>query len=229
MEHLKHLDLSFNAIEHIAVRTFASMPNLEKVYLHRNPWIPKFYYDNQEFQSNTRLVLLTYAHELYCNRTTIGRPLSADECCQFAQSESCHQVALINETSLKHDETLVSYVTSDFKASQAFLSSMFPEQYRLHILAGLSASLFFLICCVTFYTYRRRRSSNSHKKFLSKNNARDKTAHYDKPLIPARHRSKRRKLCRTLNASLSVQIWTLKPPTATLCRSRTRMTMPSYH
>ena len=91
------------------------MFNLKKLYLHNNPWIPKFYNGNIEFQSNIRLNSLTYGNGLLCNRSiisssfTIETPLTAEDCCKYSNIESCQQSININEHNLQPEHEHLSF------------------------------------------------------------------------------------------------------------------------
>ncbi|CAF4451948.1 unnamed protein product [Adineta steineri] len=86
------------------------MFHLKHLYLHDNIWIPKFYNGNGEFQSNTRLNVLTYGKNFVCNRSavsssfTIETPLTADDCCKHTSNiESCRQSISTNEFNFQPD------------------------------------------------------------------------------------------------------------------------------
>jgi hypothetical protein len=162
---IENLDLSSNYIQNIRPKTFSNLLNLKKLYLHNNPWIPKFYNGNVEFQSNKRLVLLTYANELSCNKSTISslfpleRPLTVEDCCKYLNTESCQQTLNIDNSG----------------NSKKISISLFHLKY---ILIGSLIFLFIAICIITFYIYRKKRLLFSKEKYLSDNDIKKQTNHY---------------------------------------------------
>ncbi|CAF1364506.1 unnamed protein product [Rotaria magnacalcarata] len=162
---MEHLDLSSNRIENIQSKTFSDMINLKKLYLHNNLWIPKFYKDNVEFQSNIRLNFLTYANSLSCTRPTtsslfpIEGPLTAIDCCKYSTSESC-QIATSNI--IINNDNHVQKISST--KSNYFLTKRIHEKY---IILTAILILFVLTCIITVCIYRKKRMLLLKQKYLS--------------------------------------------------------------
>ena len=186
--HLEHLDLSSNQIKMISTIALSNLHQLQQLHLHDNPWIPHFYYDQNEFQSNVRLALLTYANGLICNRSSLGAALSAADCCQHSTDLSCQPAIAVNRTEQKLANALLAYRN---QTSSAASISLFDRKYRSYTLIGSSVCLLLFICCILLYLHHRKRSLLAKSTFLSPNDMGKKTNHYDKPLIPTRNRSER--------------------------------------
>ena len=198
MAHLEHLDLSSNQIEMISSMALSNLHQLQRLHLHDNPWIPHFYYEQNEFQSNVRLALLTYANGLICNRSSLGAALSAADCCQHSSDLSCQPAITVNRTELKLANALLAYRN---QTSSTASIGLFDRKYRSYTLIGSSVCLLLFICCILLYLHHKKRSLLAKNTFLSPNDMSKKTNHYDKPLIPSRNRSKRARLL-FLNTSL---------------------------
>ncbi len=196
---IEDLDLSSNQIQTIGSRTFSTMFNLKHLYLHNNPWIPKFYNGNGEFQSNTRLNSLTYGNGLICNRSaisptfTIETPLTAADCCKHSNIESCEQSINGNEHSLPSEQGHFSFSNNPNSLnSKRFVQLLFHGKYRLYVLIGLSIFIFTIISaiilCILFCICRRpkhpKHPSPAERKLLSNGDSKKTTNHYHKTLQP---------------------------------------------
>jgi hypothetical protein len=196
---IESLDLSSNYIENIEQKTFSNMINLHTLYLHNNPWIPKFYNGNGEFQSNTRLNSLTYGNGLICNRSaisptfTIETPLTAADCCKHSNIESCEQSINGNEHSLPSEQGHFSFSNNPNSLnSKRFVQLLFHGKYRLYVLIGLSIFIFTIISaiilCILFCICRRpkhpKHPSPAERKLLSNGDSKKTTNHYHKTLQP---------------------------------------------
>jgi hypothetical protein len=171
------------------------MFNLKHLYLHNNPWIPKFYSGNGEFQSNIRLNSLTYGNGLVCNRTiisssfTIETSLTPEDCCKHSNIESCQQSININQHNLQPEHEHLSF--HDNKNSlnpKRIFQLFFHSKYRLYILIGLSIFILILICivilCSIFCVCQRKKHekhpSPAERKLLSNGDLDKTTNHYHK-------------------------------------------------
>jgi hypothetical protein len=176
MRKMENLDLSSNHIQNIRPKLFSNMLDLKQLYLHNNPWIPKFYNGNKEFQTNTRLILLTYANGSTCNRsiTTVHEmPLTAKDCCKYSNTESCQQT-----TNLEHNppNSLLS------------LKLLFHQKNRLYIV--ISISILIIICALILFLYRKKCSLLCKQKCSLDNNIKNPINHYHKPFISTRQKGK---------------------------------------
>ncbi|UJR21189.1 hypothetical protein I4U23_024287 [Adineta vaga] len=174
MNRMENLDLSSNHIKHIDSKTFANMINLKKLYLHHNAWIPNFYHQENIFQSNIRLDLLTYGNRFTCNRSTISsmiineRPLTPEDCCTTDFSiESCEKKFRVDKYNLKHE------MSSTY--SKTLLLLLFYQKY---ILIGLTLFLFVLIFTITFYLNRKKQQFLAKEKLLLNTDLKQQTNHY---------------------------------------------------
>ncbi|CAF1023774.1 unnamed protein product [Rotaria sordida] len=164
MINMEYLDLSSNHIQNIESKTFSNMINLKKLYLHNNLWIPKFYNGNKELQSNIRLNFLTYANGLSCNRSIISssflieRPLTAQDCCNYSNTESC-QITIFNMNGNNIEHAINSTTSLNH-----FFTIGFQQKY---ILLGFILAIFILICIITLYIYHKKRRLFFKKKYLS--------------------------------------------------------------
>jgi hypothetical protein len=171
---IESLDLSSNYIENIEQKTFSNMINLHTLYLHNNPWIPKFYNRDNEFQSNIHLTFLTYANGLSCNRSTISssyvteRSITGEDCCKYSHAESCQQNFRIDKNNLRHDDNSTY--------SQTFFSSF---SYQKYILISFILLVIIFICIIILYIYRKKRRLLSKEKYLCNNDISQQTNHYD--------------------------------------------------
>ncbi|CAF2590637.1 unnamed protein product [Rotaria sp. Silwood2] len=170
---MEHLDLSTNHIQNIESKTFSNMVNLKKLYLHNNLWIPKFYNGNRELQSNIRLNLLTYANGLSCNRSIIfssfliERPLTATDCCNYSNTESCQTTILnMNSKVLAHD---INSTTSNHLLKIGF--------HLKYILISFILLIFILICILTLYIYRKKRLLFFKQRYLSNGDIKKEVNH----------------------------------------------------
>ena len=186
LTHLERLDLSANMIETISSMAFSNLHQLQRLHLHGNPWRPHFYNNQNEFQSNVRLALLSYASGSTCNRSSLGTALSHKDCCQVSTDPSCQPVLSSNRTELKLANALLAYRN---QTSSTVLIGWFDRKYRAYSLVGISICLLLCICCILLYLHQRRRSLLAKSPFLSKNDMGKKTNHYDKPLISSRRES----------------------------------------
>jgi hypothetical protein len=192
---IEELDLSNNQIQTIASRTFSTMFNLKYLYLNNNPWIPKFYNGNGEFQSNTRLNTLTYGAGLVCNRSTISNsftietPLTAEDCCKHSNIDSCQQTLNTNENNLQPDNEHLSYPSNKNSLnSERIFQLLFHSKYRLYILIGLSILILIIICiiilCCLFCLCRKKKlekhPSPAERKLLSNGELKKTTNLYHK-------------------------------------------------
>ena len=198
---IEDLDLSFNQIQTITPRTFSTMFNLKHLYLNQNPWIPRFYSGNGEFQSNTRLNSLSYGNGLVCNRTallssyTIETPLTAEDCCKHSNIDSCQQSTNTNEYNLPSDREHLSYHSNknSFNSKRIFQFLLNPK-YRLYVLIGLSILILILVCiivlCCLFCLCRKKKKqlekhpSPAERKLLTNGDVKKTINHYHKSLQP---------------------------------------------
>lgn len=192
--HIEDLDLSSNQIQTIHSRTFSTLFNLRHLYLHNNPWIPKFYQENGEFQSNARLNTLTYANGLVCNRSStfsIEVPLTAEDCCKYSKVDSCQPLLNRNEQNLPFDSEQSSYEKNQNNFnSKEFLRTLFDRKYRLYAIIGLSILILILICliilCAIFCVCRKKKQekhpSPAERKLLSDGDLKKTINHYHKSL-----------------------------------------------
>lgn len=126
---------------------FSNLLSLKKLYLHDNPWIPKFYENIQEFQFNKQLFHLTYGKNLLCNRSiNIKKSLTYEDCCQYKNNESCENKIHIEN----HSKNI-------------FL-------YQKYILLTLILFLLLLICILILYIYRKKRLLYPKETYLSNDN-----------------------------------------------------------
>ncbi len=195
---IEDLDLSTNQIQTIASRTFSSMFNLKHLYLNNNPWIPKFYNGNGEFQSNARLNTLTYGDGLVCNRSTISSPfsietpLTAEDCCKHSNIDSCQQTLNVNENNLQPDDEHLLYQNKNSLNSKRIFQLLLNPKYRLYILIGLSILILIIICiiilCCLFCQCRKKKlekhPSPAERKLLSNGDLKKTTNHYHKSFQP---------------------------------------------
>jgi hypothetical protein len=124
---------------------FSNLIYLKKLYLHNNPWIPKFYSKNNPFQFNKHLILLTYANNLLCNRSiNIQRSLTTEDCCKYSNNESCQQIIYTEH----NDKNLF---------------------YQKYILISFILFLILLICILIFYIYRKKHLLYPKDNYLSNN------------------------------------------------------------
>ncbi|CAF4552897.1 unnamed protein product [Rotaria sp. Silwood1] len=173
MINMEHLDLSSNHIQNIQSKTFTNMINLKKLYLHNNLWIPKFYNGNRELQSNTRLNFLTYANGLSCNRSImfssffIERPLTAKDCCNYSNTESCQTTVLnLNSNVLEHD------------INSTKLNDLFTIGFHLkYILISFILLIFIIACIMTLYIYRKKRILFFKQGYLSNGDIKTEVDH----------------------------------------------------
>ncbi|CAF0924262.1 unnamed protein product [Adineta ricciae] len=191
---MEHLDLSSNQLQTIHSRTFSTLFNLRYLLLHNNPWIPKFYDNNGEFQSNIRLKSLTYGKGFACNRSilassfNIETPLTANDCCQHSNSESCQKSLNINNQHLQSEEEQSLY--DDTPNSKRILQLVFHEKYRIYILIGISIFILIIVCvvilCVLFCLCQRKKRSKhpspAERKLLSNGDLKKTSNHYQKTL-----------------------------------------------
>ncbi|CAF0889674.1 unnamed protein product [Adineta steineri] len=192
---IENLDLSSNQIQTIEPRAFSTMFHLKHLYLHDNIWIPKFYNGNGEFQSNTRLNVLTYGKNFVCNRSaisssfTIETPLTADDCCKHTSNiESCRQSISTNEFNFQPDNEHSSAHSN--KNSKKFFQMLFHEKYRLYVFIGLSILILIILCvvilCSIFCLCRKKKHlkhpSPAERKLLSNGDSKKTTNHYHKTL-----------------------------------------------
>lgn len=200
LQKIEDLDLSSNQIQTISPRTFSNMFNLKHLYLHNNPWIPKFYNENGQFQSNTRLNSLTYGNGLICNRSTIPlfsmeTPLTAEDCCKHSNIDSCQRPIHINEHKLiPEDEQLSDENNKNSFNSKRIIQVLFHSKYRLYILIGLSILILIIICiivlCCIFCICQKKKKIDKHpspveRKLLSNGDLKKTTNHYHKSLQPS--------------------------------------------
>ncbi|CAF3360343.1 unnamed protein product [Rotaria sp. Silwood1] len=190
---IEDLDLSSNKIQNIGLRTFSTLFNLKHLYLHNNPWIPKFYNGNGEFQSNIRLNSLTYGNGLSCNRSiissfTMETPLTPDDCCKHSNIESCQQLININEHNHAYEQEHLSFHNDQnlFNSKRIF-KVLFHENYRLYIIIGLSLFLFLIIsfiilCCICRRKKHQKHSSSAESKLLTNGDVNKTINHYHKSL-----------------------------------------------
>ena len=193
---LEDLDLSSNQITKISPRTFASISKLKHLYLHNNPWIPKFYSSNNEFQSNTRLEYLTYGLGLTCNRSIVSQlimievPLSADDCCKHSNVESCQPISNVNEEFQSSDEQSFFSDPMNSWSSKRFINVLFSQKYRLYVLIGLIilsiSSLTVVVlccfCCLRGKKKNRKQPSAAERKLLPNGDSKKSGNHYHKSL-----------------------------------------------
>jgi hypothetical protein len=196
---IEDLDLSSNQIQSIGTRTFSTMFNLKHLYLHNNPWIPKFYSGNGEFQSNTRLNSLTYGKGLACNRSvlsssfTIETPLTAEDCCKYSNTGSCQQSMLINEHNSEFErDHLSSDKHKNLLNSKRFFQLLFHQKYRLYVIIGFSMFILIFIsliilccvCCLCRQKKHEKHPSPAERKLLSNGDLKKTSNHYHKSLQP---------------------------------------------
>ncbi|CAF0996955.1 unnamed protein product [Rotaria sordida] len=191
---IEDLDLSSNQIQNIGSRTFSTLFNLRHLYLHNNPWIPKFYSGHGEFQSNIRLNSLTYGNGLSCNRSiissfTIETPLTADDCCKNSNIESCQQLIHINEHNYESDQEHLSFHTDqNLFTSKRIFKVLFHENYRLYVIIGLSLFILLIIiciiilCCICRRKKHQKHSSSAESKLLTNGDVNKTINHYHKSL-----------------------------------------------
>ena len=196
---IEDLDLSSNQIQTIHPRTFSSMFNLKHLYLNHNPWIPKFYNGNGEFQSNTRLNSLTYGNGLVCNRSTISSfsletPLTAEDCCKYSINiESCQQSLKINE--YHHQPDFDHLPTDNDRSSldpKRVLQLVLNPKYRVYVLIGFSIFILILIClivlcclcCLCRKKKLEKHPSPAERKLLSNGDSKKPSNHYHKSFQP---------------------------------------------
>ncbi|UJR28298.1 hypothetical protein I4U23_009545 [Adineta vaga] len=192
---MEHLDLSSNQIQTIHSRTFSTLFNLRYLYLHNNPWIPKFYSNNNgEFQFNTRLKSLTYGKGFACNRSILSSsfnievPLTADDCCQHSNSESCQKNLNINEHHLQPEQGQLSFNYNPYP--KRFFQLVFHEKYRIYVLIGVSITILIIVCiiilCILFCLCQRKKHSKhpspAERKLLSNGDSKKTSNHYHKTL-----------------------------------------------
>ena len=196
---MEDLDLSSNQIQNIATRTFSRMFNLKHLYLHNNPWIPKFYSGNGEFQSNSRLSSLTYGKGLSCNRSiisssfTIETPLTAEDCCKHSNTDSCQQLILLNEHNSQFEQDDLSSDNNQHSLnSKRFFQLIFHQKYRLYVIIGLSIFLLIIIssiilCCIFCVCKKKKNKkhpSPAERKLLTNGDLKKTSNHYHKSLQP---------------------------------------------
>ena len=191
---IEELDLSSNQIQSIHLRTFANLFNLKQLQLHHNPWIPKFYQTNGEFQSNVRLNLLTYGNNLVCNRSSsysFESPLTADDCCKYSTADSCQQLIHHNEHNPAFDsENLLNEKNQNRFYSHEFIRILFHPKYRFYVIVGLSIFILILICliilCMIICLCRRKKQdkhpSPVERKLLTNGDLKKTVNHYHKSL-----------------------------------------------
>ncbi|CAF2963309.1 unnamed protein product [Rotaria sp. Silwood2] len=190
---IEDLDLSSNQIENIGSRTFSTLFNLKHLYLHNNPWIPKFYSGNGEFQSNIRLNSLTYGNNLACNRSimssfTIETPLTADDCCRHSNIESCQQLININEHNHEFQQENLSYHNhQNIFDSKRIFKILFHENYRLYVIIGISLFILIIIfiimsCFICRRKKHEKHTSSAESKLLPNGDVNKTINHYHKPL-----------------------------------------------
>ena len=194
---IEDLDLSTNRIANVHSRTFSAMFNLKHLYLHNNPWIPKFYSDHGEFQTNTRLNYLTFGVGLACNRSILSssftseRPLTTDDCCKHSNIESCQQPTAINDQYFQSNkETPLFYNDQDPWNAKRVLQILFHQKYRLYVLIGLSLVVALLLgliilCCLCCFRGKkkvRKHPSPAERKLLSNGDTKKTNNHYHKSL-----------------------------------------------
>ncbi|CAM4742605.1 unnamed protein product [Rotaria magnacalcarata] len=186
---LEDLDLSSNRILTIGAKTFSTLFQLKHLYLHDNPWIPKFYSGNGEFQSNIRLNSLTYGSGLVCNRSnTMESPLTVEDCCKHSNIDSCQSSMNINEHGLESDQNSFSFHNSPnvFDPKRLF-QLLVHENYRLYFIIGFSLAslvLIFLVmlCCICRRKTHAKHPSPAERKLLSNGDTNKIINHYHKPL-----------------------------------------------
>lgn len=192
---LEDLDLSANQIQTIHPRTFSTMFNLKHLYLNNNPWIPKFYNGNGEFQSNIRLNSLTYGQGLVCNRSiispfTLESPLTADDCCKHSINiESCQQSTKSNE---HYPQSDLPYLPSNQNRNsfdpKRIIQLLLNPAYRIYILIGFSIFILILVClivlCCLFCVCKKKKlekhPSPAERKLLTNGDSKKTTNHYHK-------------------------------------------------
>ena len=196
---IEGLDLSHNRIANVHSRTFSTMFNLKHLYLDNNPWIPKFYSDQGEFQANTRLNYLTFGLGLACNRSIISssfvteRALTADDCCKHSNIESCQQLTLINNQNFESNKETPSFYNDQHPWNpKRVLQILFHQKYRLYVLIGLSVAVVLLLaliilcccccCCCRDKKKARKHPSPAERKLLSNGDTKKTNNHYHKSL-----------------------------------------------
>lgn len=196
---LEDLDLSSNRITHIHPRTFSSLFSLKHLYLHENPWIPRFYADQGEFQSNMRLNYLTYGLGLTCNRSIAispysnERPLTADDCCKHSNIDSCQQ-SFANEENFfpSHPQSPSFYNSNSLWNYRRVFHVFLDRKYRLYVIIGLSSVIALLLiiivicclCCLRSKKKDRKQPSPAERKLLSNGDSKKTSNHYHKSLQP---------------------------------------------
>lgn len=196
---IEDLDLSFNQIQTIHPRTFSNMFNLKHLQLNHNPWIPKFYNGNGEFQSNLRLNSLTYGNGLVCNRSIISSfsletPLTAEDCCKHSINiESCQQSLKINEY---HHQQDFGHLPMDGDRSsfdpKRIVQFVLNPKYRIYVWIGLSLFVLILVCliilcclcCLCRKKKLEKHPSPAERKLLSNGDSKKTSNHYHKSFQP---------------------------------------------
>ncbi|CAF1614110.1 unnamed protein product, partial [Adineta ricciae] len=175
MNRMEYLDLSSNHIKHIQSKTFVNLIKLKKLYLHNNDWMPNFYHQENLFQSNIRLDLLTYGNGLTCNRSTISsmiineRPLTAEDCCStYTDVYACEKKFRVDRYNLKHE------LSSTYSKTYFFFIL-----YQKYILFALIICLFVIICLITIYINRKKREFLAKEKLLLNTDLKLETNLYD--------------------------------------------------
>lgn len=194
LSRVEDLDLSSNRIQNINSKTFSTLFNLKHLYLQNNPWVPKFYSGNGEFQSNIRLNSLTYGNGLICNRSlmsssfTIETPLTPEDCCQYSNIESCQPPIQINNHNLESNREQI-FIHNDQSSlfPKRVLNFLFHEDYRLFIIIGSSFIILVLIsgiilCCTCRRKKDQKQLSPAERKLLSNGDLSKTINHYHKSL-----------------------------------------------